>query len=150
MIRNDTEHKKAIDRIKAEKDRVDALRDELIADGLNPDEVKRALDPLMSFHLQLVEEVESYERLQRGDFGDFTDLHGIGRLLISLRIFRGLTQRDLAARLEIHESQVSRDERNEYHGITVGRAARILEVLGAKVSSKVETCELPEQHKLAG
>lgn len=150
MIRNDSEHKKAIDRITAERGRVDALRDELIADGLNPDEVKRALDPLLSFHLQLAEEVESYERLQRGDFGDFTDLHGIGRLLISLRIFRGLTQRDLAARLEIHESQVSRDERNEYHGITVGRAARILEVLGAKVSSKVETCELPVPHKLAG
>ena len=31
------------------------------------DEVKRALDPLRSVHDQLAEEVESYERLKRGD-----------------------------------------------------------------------------------
>ena len=73
------------------------------------------------------------------------NLHGVGRLLISLRIYSGLTQRDLAARLGIHESQVSRDERNEYHGITVGRATRILEILGARVSSTVEAVDPPEE-----
>jgi transcriptional regulator with XRE-family HTH domain len=51
-----------------------------------------------------------------------TRLTEIGRLLITLRIAQGLTQRELAARLDISESLVSRDERNEYHGLTVERA----------------------------
>ena len=149
MIRNDAEHKKAVDRIVAERTHLDALRKELEAKGLAPDEVKRALDPIQSFHMQLVEEVEAYERLQRGEFGDFTNLHGIGQLLISLRIHRGMTQRDLAAKLGVHESQVSRDERNEYHGITVDRASRILEILGVQVRSRVEVVEPPEPLQIA-
>lgn len=149
MIRNDTEHKKAIARIKAERTRLEELRRSLEAEGLKGDELKRALDPLESFHLQLVEEVEAYERLQRGQFYDVVNFHGIGQLLISLRIFRGLTQRQLADKLGIHESQVSRDERNEYHGITVARATRILEVLGARVSSSVETIDPPETARIA-
>jgi transcriptional regulator with XRE-family HTH domain len=36
---------------------------------------------------------------------------------VALRIATGLTQRQLAETLGVHESQVSRDERNEYHGI---------------------------------
>ena len=43
-----------------------------------------------------------------------------GHLLISLRIAKGISQRELAKRLNVHESQVSRDERNEYFGITLG------------------------------
>jgi hypothetical protein len=38
----------------------------------------------------------------------------------------------------VHETQVSRDERNEYRGITLERAARILEALGAEIRSRVE------------
>jgi len=48
-----------------------------------------------------------------------------------------MSQRELATKLEVHESQVSRDERNEYHGITVERAIRILEALGAKLQTTV-------------
>ena len=150
MIRNDVEHKNAVARIKAEKERITTLREELVASGLGSEVVKRAIDPLQSFHLQLVEEVEAYERLQRGDFGEFINLHGIGRLLISLRIYRGLTQRDLANKLGVHESQVSRDERNEYHGITLSRATRIMEILGAKLLSKVQSVEPPEPMMKAG
>lgn len=36
------------------------------------------------------------------------------------------------------ESQVLRDERNEYHGVTVERAGRVLESLGVEVLSHVE------------
>ncbi len=49
----------------------------------------------------------------------------IDRPLIALHIALGLTQRELAARLG--ESLVSRDERNDYHGITVERSPRILD-----------------------
>ena len=57
---------------------------------------------------------------------------------MALRIALGLTQRELAERLGVHESQVSRDERNEYHGITVERASRILDALGVELRSTFE------------
>jgi DNA-directed RNA polymerase specialized sigma subunit len=86
--------------------------------GLTKDEIKRVADPMVSFHLQLKEEVESYERLRRGEFQDLDNLSGLGQLLISWRIAQGVSQRELARRLGVHESQVSRDRRNGYFGIT--------------------------------
>jgi transcriptional regulator with XRE-family HTH domain len=88
--------------------------------------------------MQLKEEVQSYERLKRGEFEELINLRGIGHLLICLRIAQDMTQRELADKLGINESQVSRDERNEYHGITLDRASKLLEVLGVRLYSKVE------------
>ncbi len=48
---------------------------------------------------------------------------------MTLRIARGITKRELAERLGVRESQISRDERNDYHGITVERATEVLEAL---------------------
>ena len=138
MIRNETEYQEALNRIKQERSRLQDHHDRLLKMGLNDEELTRALDPLRSFHLQLEEEVESYERLKRGDLGELYNLHGLGRTLIALRIALNLTQRELAARLGVHESQVSRDERNEYHGITVERASRILDALGVRLRSLFE------------
>jgi transcriptional regulator with XRE-family HTH domain len=86
----------------------------------------------------LKEEVESYERLKRGEFDELENLHGLGQMLISLRIAQGISQRDLAKRLGVHESQVSRDERNEYFGITLERTIRILDALNVRLRTKVE------------
>ena len=96
------------------------------------------MDPLRSFREQLAEEIESYDRLKQGEFDEVRNLRGIGQLLVGARIFRGLSQRELAERLDVHESQVSRDERNEYHNVTLERAARILDILGVQVSSRAE------------
>jgi transcriptional regulator with XRE-family HTH domain len=49
----------------------------------------------------------------------------------------------LAGRLGISEAVVSRDERNEYHGITVDRAQRVLDALNASVVTQVEEVEPP-------
>ncbi|GMV95688.1 MAG: hypothetical protein AMXMBFR83_00590 [Phycisphaerae bacterium] len=141
MIRNEKEYREAAERIRQEKERLARQEAELKAMGLGPAEVKRALDPMRSFHQQLEEEVAGYERLKRGEFDEIENLRGLGQLLVSLRIARGLTQRQLAQRLGVHETQVSRDERNEYHGITLERAAKILEALGVEVRSRVERIE---------
>ena len=106
--------------------------------GLKDDEIKRVIDPMESFHLQLQEEVESYERLKRGEFDDLESLRGLGHLLISVRIAQGISQRELAKRLGVHESQISRDERNEYFGITLERAVKVLDALNVKLHTKVE------------
>ncbi len=138
MIRNEPEYQEAVDRLREERTRLAEHRQRLEEMGLSAGEVKRALDPLRSFHLQLEEEVESYERLKRGDLGELLNLHGLGRTLVALRIALGLTQRELARRLGVHESQVSRDERNEYHGIVVERATRILDALDVRLRSAFE------------
>ncbi len=148
MIRNEKEYREAVERIRQEKDRLARQEAELKTMGLGPAEIKRALDPMRSFHQQLEEEVASYERLRRGEFDEIENLRGLGQLLVGLRIARGLTQRQLAEKLGVHETQVSRDERNEYHGITLERAARILEVLGVEVRSRVERIE-PERAEVA-
>lgn len=138
MIRSENEYKEAVRRIKDERERFTQHRLKLQADGYSPDEVDRLLEPLMSFHLQLAEEVEAYERLSRGDVGELRNLHELGRMLIGIRIALGLSQRDLAERLDVHESTVSRDERNDYHGITVERASRILDAMRVNVKTFVE------------
>jgi len=93
---------------------------------------------LQSFHEQLKEEVEAYERMKRRDFGSLYRLTSIGRWLIGLRIAKGWTQAELAKRLDVSQAQVSRDENNEYHGITVERAQKILEVFDTRIRIEME------------
>lgn len=145
MIRNESEYKEAVNRLTEEKTRLDEQFTRLKESGLGEEEIKRAMDPIRSFHEQLQEEVTYYERLKRGEFDGLVNLHGLGSLLVSLRIAQGLSQRELAARLGVHESQVSRDERNEYHGITLERATKILETLNARLVTQVEATPLDKE-----
>lgn len=137
MIRNDSEYQEALRRLEGGKKSLDEYRAKLEAEGLPREHIAYAIQPSESFVLQAREEVTEYERIKRGDLDEITNLHGLGRTLIAARIAAGVTQRELAERLETHESQVSRDERNEYHGVTVERASRILDALGVTLTSSV-------------
>ncbi len=138
MIRNESEYKEAVQRLADEKKRLTEHRARLKETGLSKEEIKRVIDPMESFHMQLREEVESYERLKRLEFDELDNLRGLGHLLIALRIAQGISQRELARRLGVHESQVSRDERNEYFGITLERAGKVLDALNVRLRTKVE------------
>ena len=137
MIRSESEYQTAVTRLKDESQRLKEQQKQLQGMDLSKEEIKRVLDPIRSFHEQLKEEVGSYERLKRGEFDEIRNFEGLGRLLVALRIAQGITQRELADRLGVHESQISRDERNEYHGLTVERASRILDALGADTRTAV-------------
>lgn len=137
MIRSEQEYQAALRRIREDQQVAAAQRTALAAAALPPEQVERAMQPLLAFHAQLAEEVRWYEQIKRRDFGVLSRLTAIGRLLIALRIAEGITQRELAQRLGVDESQVSRDERNEYDGITVERAQRILDLLGASTVTRV-------------
>ena len=141
MIRTDAEYEEARRRLVDERRRIGEHESRLKGMRLGAAELTRALDPLRSFSLQLAEEIEAYERMQRGSFEPITDLRGIGRLLVAARIYRRMSQRELAAQLDVHESQVSRDERNEYRSVSVDRAARILEVLGVGITLGMRAME---------
>ena len=130
MIRTETEYQEARRRLKEGDRHMKAQQAELEKLDLSKAEIRRGMAPLVTFHDQLQEEVQRYERLRRGDKKELANLQELGQILIGLRIVSGLTQRQLAERLGVHESQVSRDERNDYHGVTIDRANRIIEALG--------------------
>lgn len=138
MIRNEAEYREAVRRLQQDQDVAARQREALVAAGLTADEVERAMQPLLSFQAQLEEEITWYEAARRGNLPTIHQITDVGRLLIALRIFRGLSQRDLADRLGVSESVVSRDERNEYHGITVDRIQRILDALEASIVVSVD------------
>jgi len=138
VIRNEREYKEALSRLERDREVIAAQRRALVEHGLSEEEVNRGLGPLLSFRAQLEEEVEWYERARRREFKVSHDMRDTGYMLIALRIANQLTQKELAEKLGVSEAQVSRDERNEYHGITVDRAQRILDAMGETLRFEVE------------
>jgi DNA-binding XRE family transcriptional regulator len=110
---------------------------ELAAKGLAAPKVKRLLDPTRAFLAQFIFDVKSYEDAKKGKIPPIESIETIGRSLIALRIAKGMTQAELAEKLGISQGQVSQDEKDEYHAITVERAQKILSVFGARLVSKV-------------
>ncbi len=138
MLRTETEYKLAVQKLADQQARLAAQRESCVESGMSTDETARVLAPLQSFADELQEEVADYEALKRGKFSELDGLRGIGTLLVRMRIASSMTQKELADELGVDPSMISRDERNEYHGVTVERAARILEALGFELRSTVQ------------
>jgi len=144
MIRSEAEYREARKRLDEDRLFIQAQRKALEAEGFSPEEVARGMEPTLAFHEQLKEEVTFYERVKRLDFDAITSLDQIGRMLIAFRVALNISQRELAKRLGVSEAVVSRDERNEYHGISVERLQRVLDALKVRMVSQVEMP--PEQN----
>ena len=138
MIKTEQEYNEAKKRLQAEKKMIDDQQVKLKSAGLTAAQLKLAIDPLISFSLQLEEEIDEYESLMRGNFSDIINLNGIGRALIALRISKGLKQQELANKLGVQPSQISRDEANEYHGASIEKIQKVLNVLGATTVTKID------------
>jgi transcriptional regulator with XRE-family HTH domain len=139
MIRTESEYRKALERLEQDREHIRAQRGYLEGLNIDADGVERAMQPVLSFHKQLEEEIETFDQMRRGELPTLHNLSDIGRWLIGVRIARGLSQRELAALLGVAEAQISRDERNEYHGITLERAQTILQKMGVQYRIEGDT-----------
>ena len=141
MFKNEAEYQMALARI--ETDKVAALRqrEEFAATGLTEEEINEALQPLLSFHAQLVDEVRWYERIVQKDFSSLENLDALGRLLIAIRLAQKISQEELAQRLRVSVGEVIQNERDEYYGFTNEELSPIIAALGARITTKVEQPE---------
>ena len=130
MIRTDAEYHKTLEQIAQVQRALEAQRQQFTAAGLDAESLQLALDPSEAMLVQLQDEAATYRRMQRGELGTLTSVADIGRWLIGVRLARRMTQKQLAEALGVSEAQVSRDERNEYHGISVERAQSLLARMG--------------------
>jgi len=138
MIKTEKEYIEAKKRLEQEFKALEDHQLKMKKAGMTKEQIQLAIDPLASFTLQLKEEVEEYEKLKRGQFDTLENLNGIGHTLVALRIFKGMKQKDLAKKLGVLEAQVSRDERNEYHGSSIEKIQKVLDALGVKLTTAIE------------
>jgi len=134
VIKTEQEYKRTKQMVEAEKAAIQDQINKLKEKGFSDNEIKNLMAAGMAIHEQKKWEVELYERIKRGDFSGIE--HDLGKMLIAFRIYRGMTQRDLAKKLGVSPAQVSMDERNEYHGISVSKLERVMKALGVKAYFK--------------
>jgi ribosome-binding protein aMBF1 (putative translation factor) len=133
MIRSDREYQRTQQLVAATKEQIAATTRALQQQGMDQPAIDDLLVSLRLTCQQMEAELTWYEDAKAQRLGAYT-FENIGQLLIGLRIAMGLSQRELASRLGVHESAVSRDEHHEYYGLTIERAQRILEALGASAA----------------
>ncbi|MGM8216471.1 helix-turn-helix domain-containing protein [Bacillaceae bacterium W0354] len=129
MIKTESAYREAIEKLKKDKNFIEFEKKRFKDMGLEQDHIELALQPYISFHEQLKEEVEYYERIKRGEFDTVINLRTLGRTLIAYRIYIGMSQQELATKLGVSASQVSRDERNEYYGATIERIQQVMDAM---------------------
>ena len=137
MIRTEKEYKAMQQRLQEEKSRLDSYEASLKEKKYSGIEIERLMEPLLSFHEQLLEEIRTYEQMKQGEVSLFTNLHGIGRLLIAVRIARNLTQKEFGDLLGVDPARVCRYEKNEYQSVSIERLAQMLDTLNVSVVSEL-------------
>ena len=91
----------------------------------------------------LEEDLREYEDLKEGRFAfeKLKDISELPKLLIRARIASGLTQRDLADRLELKEQQIQRYEASEYASASFTRIKEVVTALGIVAEDKLSVDE---------
>jgi DNA-directed RNA polymerase specialized sigma subunit len=139
MIKTQREYEQAQRTLEQWRASGEKLRASIEAAGLSPDHVEVCMAPHLTMQDQMQGELDWYDNARKGTIRPLPTLARIGLSLIALRIASGLTQRQIAERLGVSEAQVSKDEKNEYHGISVDRAQRIVAAMGGSVTLTVST-----------
>lgn len=130
MIKNEKEYKKTLEQIKLHQSNIAKQKENFKALGLSDNEIETALEPSKAYCDQLNGEIQLYKELSQGTTTSIMyDFEDIGKALIALRISQGITQLELAKRLNVSASQVCRDETNEYHNATLSKIKSVLTAL---------------------
>ena len=138
MIKNENAYQKTIEKLKADLEFIASEKSRFKEMGLDEEQLDMAIQPLVSFHEQLKEEVAYYERIKRGVFNPIHRFTDIGKSLIAYRIYSGMSQAELADKLGVSEAQVSRDERNEYYGATTEKIEKVMKAMNMVTTISIE------------
>jgi len=99
---------------------------------------KEALDSQLH---ELEEEIAAYDQLRSGAITTFSanSLQELPELLISARIARNMSQKELGTFIGVHEQQIQRYEAERYRSASLDRLIQISAALSVRIS---EQCEL--------
>ena len=134
MIKTQTAHQATRNELKKYDKMIQEQRNHFQSMGLSNEQIEIVLQPIYSYSEKLKEDILEYEQALKGEFQESYSFENLGPLLISYRIYLGWTQTQLAEKLGVAVSQVSRDENNEYFGSSLEKMVKIMKIMDMPVS----------------
>lgn len=132
MIKNERQYRITKKQAVRFSQTLDALRQgSRDTEGVHPLILKAQEEALRSQLVDLEGELRDYESLKAGNF-EIENLNVISELpavLIRARIAQGLSQKDLAERLQLKEQQIQRYEATDYSSASLERIKEVVRAL---------------------
>ncbi len=133
MIRNERQYR--ITRARADEivNTIGELDRAPLPDGLQPEMRTLQLDALRGTLVDLQSELGEFDALHDATLIEATGIAQLPVALIRARIASGLTQRELAERVGVHEQAIQRYEASNFAGASFSRLVEIADALDVTV-----------------
>ena len=139
MIKNEVQYKLTKTSVEGFEKRLNWLRANPEARGdVDPIVARAEEDALGSMIEELNEELQDYNRTKAGhvDMEVLSSVDKIAGVLISARIAKGLTHRQLASMVGLKEQQIQRYEARDYANVDLSRVQEIAKALIAEAPAE--------------
>ena len=139
MIKNEVQYKLTKTSVEGFEKRLNWLRANPEARGdVDPIVARAEEDALESMIEELNEELQDYNRTKAGhvDMEVLSSVDKIAGVLISARIAKGLTHRQLASMVGLKEQQIQRYEARDYANVDLSRVQEIAKALIAEAPAE--------------
>jgi hypothetical protein len=140
MILNDFEYALTQEWVARFQGSLDQVRQQLDEGDDNTRKLRRIYEAaFLSERDTLQAQLAEYDELRSGKpvVVRIDSLADLPRTLIKARIAAGLTQRDLAQRLEVDEGEIQRAEEIEYESSSLAHLIEVAEVLGLTIGTEI-------------
>lgn len=144
MITNDRQYKITKSQIvNFQKSLEDMIKNPPTTTDLHPIIVQASRNAIEVQLKELISQIEEYDALKAGKIviAEVRDLKQLPLILIKGRIANGLTQSELARKLELKEQQIQRYESELYNSASLKTLLRISELLKIKINGDVQLKE---------
>ncbi|WP_310487809.1 helix-turn-helix transcriptional regulator [Chamaesiphon sp. VAR_69_metabat_338] len=88
---------------------------------------------------ELHQEIAEYDLLKSGQVNQFSieSFQDLPAVTIEARIAAGLTQKELAEKIGVHEQQIQRYEANNYHAVGFDRLQKVMSALDIRIAKTI-------------
>ena len=138
MIQNERQYK--VTQTKLKKLEQAAANVELEDLSLHPRQILSQKNSYNKIISTLKQDLAEYEELKSGRISIFQieSFNYLPTALIKARIASGMTQKELAEKIDTQEQQIQRYEANHYHAISFDRLMKVVGALGISFKHSVE------------
>ena len=138
MIQNERQYKVTQTKLK-ELEQASA-NTELEDPSLHPRQILSQKNSYNKIIGTLKQDLAEYEELKSGRIAVFQieSFNDLPAALIKARIALGMTQKELAEKIDTQEQQIQRYEANHYHAISFNRLMKVVQALGISFKNSVE------------